>query len=133
MEAESWIRIGGVYHLGCAILHFFFPKLLRWEEDLASVSPLNRAVIWILSKLLMYAYAALGLGSIWFASELAKGRAGRFVLVSVSGFWLLRAAFQIKFFDDFTEYLGSRLYNLLMLLLWLLGAVLYAAPLLWTS
>jgi hypothetical protein len=130
MEAESWIRIGGVYHLGCAILHFFFPKLLRWEEDLASVSPLNRAVVWILSKLLMYAYAALGLGSIYFASELAEGRAGRFVLVSVSGFWLLRAAFQVKFLAVFDEYLGSRVYNLLMLLLWLLGAGLYAAPLL---
>ncbi len=131
MEAESWIRIGGVYHLGCAVLHVFFPKLLRWEEDLASVSPHNRAVIWILSKLLMYAYAALGLASIAFASELVDGSAGRFVLVSVSGFWLLRAAFQVKFFDDFTEYLGSRLVNLLMLLLWLLGAGLYAAPLLW--
>jgi hypothetical protein len=129
LEAKSLVQLGGAYHLGCAILHVFFPKLLNWKEDLASVSPHNRAVVWILSKLLMYAYAAVGLGSIYFASEISSSRPGRYFLVLVSGFWLFRAAFQVKFFKEFGEYLGSTTYNLLMLLLWLLGAGLYAAPL----
>jgi hypothetical protein len=130
MEPEHLIRIGGIYHFGCAVLHGFFPKALHWEEDLAAVSQINRIVYWILSKLLMYAYAAVGFGSIWFASEISNGRGGHYVLVSISGFWLVRAFFQVRFFREFDEFLGSRAYNVAILSVWLLGAGLYAAPLL---
>ena len=125
---EYSIVAGGVYHLGCALLHAFFPRALGWNEDLASVSPMNRAVYWILSKLLMYAYALLGLGSILFASDILQSSGGRFLLLSISGFWLLRAGFQLRFFAVFDDFSG-RAGNMALLSAWLLGAALHSVPL----
>ncbi len=128
MAGENLIVIGGIYHLACTLLHVAFPRALNWSEDLASVSPMNRAVYWILSKLLMYAYALLGVGSIVFASDILHSSGGHFLLLSVSGFWLLRAAFQLHFFSVFDDFSG-RAGNLALFSIWLLGSALYAVPL----
>lgn len=59
MIAEYLLKAGGIFHAGMVLLHLMFPKILNWKTELELVSPINKAVYLILSKLLMYAYAVV--------------------------------------------------------------------------
>ena len=82
---ELFLRIIAVAQIGLAVLSFFLPRILKWEGDIARMSPLVRDVFvihsWFISLTLL----------IWgvITSELA-----RWVCGAIAVFWGIRCVLQ---------------------------------------
>jgi hypothetical protein len=104
----------GIYHLGFALFHLGFWKLLRWKEELARLGHVNRDVMQILNICLAYLFFAFAAIAFVFPEVM-----GPQWLVVLAGFWLVRAVLQLVFFRR----LGARL-NAALVALFALGAIL---------
>ncbi len=98
MTTEILIYIGGVYLLVWALTHFYFPKLLDWENALAKLDDFNRILMLIFSKLLLVFYLVTALICFIFAGELPDTDIGLAVLIFLSLYWLVRALLQVQYF-----------------------------------
>ncbi len=97
MKAETLVVIGGVYHLLIAVGHVFLPRVLRWKEDLSSLTSLNRAVVQILNISLTLAFLVFSYLSLFHARELVGTLLGCRLLLLLGLFWYLRAVQQVLF------------------------------------
>lgn len=88
------LRIGGVFHLACAVTHIFFPGIFSWDKRLAPLTGEEGRVIlsnlnvmnWCLFLFwMMVAYLPLRHGG-----DMMKTAIGRTVLVSIVLFWMIR-------------------------------------------
>jgi hypothetical protein len=95
-----WLWAAGVVQLVIITVNFVLPKKLRCRENLASVSPMIRAVFvvhWLYIVLVLGIFTSL---SFWFAPELAgASRLGRYLSAAIAVFWLLRVPIQLFFYD----------------------------------
>lgn len=124
METETLVLAGGVYNFVLAIGHLFLGKLLRWREQLALVTSLNRAVVQILNYSLTFAFLVFA-DLCWFhADEIVSTELGHRLLLLLSLFWYLRALQQIVF-------LGVRkAYSIVLTLVFVAGGTIFALALL---
>ncbi len=99
MNSETVIIIGGIYSLGFAVFHLMFWRLFRWNEDLASLSRINRAIMKVMNLCLTFVFLAFAYISLFHETELLTTSLGRTLLVLISAFWTLRAIEQIIFFS----------------------------------
>lgn len=123
MNAETLIVSGGLYNLALAVFHLLFWKLFNWKQDLASLTPLNRAVVQILNLCLTFVFLVFAYISFFHANELLRSRLGRSLLALVAIFWFLRAIEQVIFFGL------RRKASIAFLMLFLIGTGLYFIPL----
>ncbi|MDH3670553.1 MAG: hypothetical protein OES46_05245 [Gammaproteobacteria bacterium] len=123
MNAETLILIGGLYNLALAVFHLLFWKLFNWKQDLASLTPLNRAVVQILNLCLTFVFLVFAYISFFHANELLHSKLGRSLLALMAIFWFLRAIEQIIFFGL------RRKASIAFLILFLIGTGLYSIPL----
>ena len=98
MTSEILIYIGGAYQLLWAFTHFYFPKLLNWENALATLDDFNRILMLIFSKLLLVFYLVTALICFIFGGELPDTDIGLAVLIFLSVYWLVRALLQVQYF-----------------------------------
>ncbi|MBN2118677.1 MAG: hypothetical protein JW730_19040 [Anaerolineales bacterium] len=98
LDPNILVRVGGIYNLGFAVFHLFFWKLFRWEEDLASLTHINRAVMQILNLCLTFVFLLFGYLSLFHTQELLAGGLGKAILIGVAIFWFLRMIEQVIFF-----------------------------------
>jgi UDP-N-acetylmuramyl pentapeptide phosphotransferase/UDP-N-acetylglucosamine-1-phosphate transferase len=103
MNATWMIRAiwgAGLVHLGIIAANVPLPGRLRVRERLAGVPKFVRQIFyvhWIYIVLVLGLFAALSFG---FAEDLAGASAlGRFLSGFMAGFWLLRVALQIFYYD----------------------------------
>ena len=122
MNADIWILTGGLYCLGFVIFHLTFWKLFKWQEDLASLSFINRAVMQVLNLCLTFAFFIFGYISLFHTQELQTTSLGRSLLLLISIFWLLRAIQQILFFG-----LKNKV-SLIFFMVFFAGFVIYLFP-----
>jgi len=94
MSDELFLKIGGVYHLLCALLHIFFPRLLRWENNLKGLSAGRKTIIrqslHIMNLCLLLFWLILAYIPFFYASELLETHLGMGVLTSIVLFWAVR-------------------------------------------
>ena len=98
MNSELWIITGGIFCVGFVIFHLTFWKLFKWQEDLASLTFFNRAVMQVLNLSLTFAFFIFGYISLFHTRELLTTSLGTSLLLLISIFWFLRAIQQILFF-----------------------------------
>lgn len=123
MNAETLIVIGGLYNLALAVFHLLFWKLFNWKQDLATLTPLNRAIVQILNLCLTFVLLVFAYISFLHASELLHSKLGRSLLALIAIFWFLRTIEQIIFF-------GLRCKaSIAFLILFLIGTALYSIAL----
>lgn len=91
--------IGGAWHVAIAIFHLLFPRLLRWDEDLAKLTALNRAVTIILNFCLIAAFLTFAYISLVHSAEMVATPLGRSLLACISLFWLFRALLQVVYLN----------------------------------
>ncbi|MDH3528685.1 MAG: hypothetical protein OEQ28_03900 [Acidobacteriota bacterium] len=115
--------MGGFFTLAFFVFHALFWKLFNWNEDLKTLSPLNRGVMQILNLCLMVVFLVFGLLSIFHPDEMLSTALGAGLLSGIAGLWFFRAILQIVFFK-----LKSRI-SIMFFWLFLLGGLLYAVPL----
>ena len=119
---ETLISFGGVYNIALILFHLSFWRIFNWNEELARVSFLNRAVMQVLNISLMFVFAIFAYISLVHTSELMNTPLGNSLLVLMALFWLARSVQQIVFFKL------QHWLSWLFLLLFFSGFLLYAIP-----
>jgi len=119
---EYLIKAGGVYNICFVVFHLLFWCIFNWDDDLRSLSFLNRAIMQVLNLSLTFVFLIFAYISLVYSKELLESSLGHSLLVLMALFWFLRAVQQVVFFR-LTQW-GS----VAFLVIFLVGAVLYGIP-----
>ncbi len=119
---ESLIIVGGIYCMAFAVFHLLFWRIFNWNEDLRSLSFLNRAIMQVLNLCLTMVFILFAYVSFAHTNELLTTPLGNSVLIFISLLWFARAAMQPIFFK--LKHWGSMAF----FLLFLSGGALYGIP-----
>ena len=127
MDAESLVRLAGLHSLAFAAFHLAFWRLFDWKHELRKVALPTRAVTQILNLRLIYVFLGAGAACFCFTDDLLQTPLGRAMLGFMVVFWLGRTIEQWVFLriDDMRIHALTTLF--------VLGAILFAAPLLLTA
>lgn len=100
MSLELHLRAAGALLLLLAAVHPLMPKELRWKEDLAKLTPVNRQVFLVHVGFIVLLLILIGSLALVYAEELAApGRLSRAVLGGLALFWGLRLLTQLFVYD----------------------------------
>jgi len=114
---------GGVLHAGWALFHMFFPRLFRWDKNLADMDPINRAIYQVLNLCLVFYFAAAAYLSLALTHDMLSSKLGHKLIAVMAAFWLLRLGLQFRFFK------AVHPLSLLLIVLFALTAGTYLYPL----
>ena len=95
---ETLIQIGGGYNLALVLFHVLFWRIFNWNEDLKSLTFLNRAIMQVLNISLTLVFIIFAYISFAHTNELLNTKLGVSVIALISIFWFARAFQQIVFF-----------------------------------
>jgi hypothetical protein len=90
MYAEWAIRVAGGFNLLWATLHVFFPRILRWDHQLRTLSSMNRGGIRILNHCLTWFWLMLAYVYLFHTTAVATTALGSDILIGVCIFWAAR-------------------------------------------
>ena len=124
MDDQQLLFAGGVFTAGFAVFHLAFWKLFHWRSQLVRLNRVNRAIMQVLNLSLTFVFALVAWLSIYYAGELTTTPLGRALTAGIALMWGLRAIEQLVFFQT------SRPASIAFFMLFVLGAGLYAIPLL---
>jgi hypothetical protein len=97
-RVELLIWVAGLLQLGIAAANLLLPRILRYRENLARMSPMVREIFLVHSGYIVLVLIAFGAMSLAFAPDLAGGsRLGRFLSAFLALFWLLRIPVQLGY------------------------------------
>jgi len=95
---EFLIWVAGLLQLGIAAANLLLPRILRYRENLARMSPMVREIFLVHSGYIVLVLIAFGTMSLVFAPDLAGGsRLGRFLSAFLALFWWLRIPVQLAY------------------------------------
>ena len=84
------LKIIGALLILLALLHFFFPKRFKWEQELSSLSLINRQLMYIHSFFIAFVIFLMGLLCLTSANELLNTSLGKRILLGLAIFWTVR-------------------------------------------
>ena len=122
MVSTGLLKAGGVFHILFAVFHLFWPKLFSWTDNLKPLDDINKALLPIMSGLFIYIYSAVAIVSIFYGDILLENKTGRFFLLSIAGFWLVRTVMQFRYFNI------KEKEAFIFLLFFIAGTALYSIP-----
>ena len=98
---ELFLRIIAVAQIALAVLSFFLPRILKWQADIARMSPLVRDVFVIHSWFISLTLLIWGALTWRFASEMAHAPTdlSRWLCGAVAVFWGIRCVLQWLHYD----------------------------------
>ena len=120
----TMIFLCGLYAAGMAVFHTQFPRLFDWKHELPKLNAANRAILPIANMRLIYFFALVAVLCFVFPHDLANTRFGKFFMLGMSIFWLSR------FVEQFIYIRIQHPMVQLLNYLFLIGALLFAAPVL---
>lgn len=91
---EIHIRIIGVLLLPLALAHLIFPKYFRWNEELKSLSLINRQMMMVHTFFIALGVFLIGLLCLTSSNELVNTNLGKRILLGLGLFWSLRLFIQ---------------------------------------
>ena len=119
--ASLLVIVGGVYNLLFGLFHISFWKLFNWRDELARMSPINRAVIQMLNIAVIVFLLMIAFVSMVYSHELVTTNLGRTLLLGTSIFWMARLV------GEFTLKDGTQA-NPKLVTAFLVGILLYVLP-----
>jgi len=119
---ETLIKAGGFYNIILVLFHLFFWRIFNWEQDLRSVSSLNRSIMPVVNLSLTFVFVIFAYISLVHSTELLTSPLGNSLLILIALFWLIRSLLQVIFFK-LDHWLSSA-----FLCYFLAGAALYGIP-----
>lgn len=91
MNTETLLRLAALAHAGSFTAGALMPHATGLWREVAKLSPFARGLFRTYYLFIGFCLAAFGLGTWWFAAELATGApAARAFCGFLAGFWLLR-------------------------------------------
>lgn len=91
---ELHLKIIGWLFVALALVHVVFPRYFNWKEELASLSLINRQLMYVHSFFIAFVVLLMGILCITSSHELATTKLGRTVSLGLSIFWGVRLLFQ---------------------------------------
>jgi hypothetical protein len=94
MANDILIKIGGIFHLICALSHLFFPKVFKWEDNLRELSKIKqkkiKQMLYISNTSTMMFWLILSYIPFFFSNELITTQLGKSILTGIVFFWIIR-------------------------------------------
>lgn len=91
---EMHFKIGGALLMALASLHLFFPKYFNWEQELKSLSLINRQMMTIHTFFVALTVLLMGLLCLTSSSELIGTHLGKKISLGLGVFWTIRLLVQ---------------------------------------
>lgn len=88
------LQIIGILLIGLALVHLVFPKYFKWEEELSTLSLINRQMMTIHTFFIALFVMLTGLLCITSASELLGTTLGKKISLGLAIFWTIRLIIQ---------------------------------------
>ena len=88
------VHILGVVFVVLAVIHVIFPRFFRWKEEFATVSLINRQMMYVHAAFIAVVVLGIGLLCLMKADELIDTPLGRYLCLLLSIFWTLRLLVQ---------------------------------------
>ncbi len=124
---EIQVKLIGVSLILLALVHFIFPKYFDWKKDLASLSLINREMMWIHTFFIALAVLLIGLLCISSVDQLLYTILGKRISLGIGVFWTCRLI--IQFFGYSKELWQGKIFetlvHILFSLLWLYLSVFF--------
>lgn len=124
MNDHTMLFLCGIYCTGFAVFHLRFSQLFHWKEELEKISAINKGIVHILNRRLIYMFIFVAAACFIFPEEISTTAFGHFFLIGMSLFWLGRAVEQIIYIKS------QHPLAQLLTYLFIIGAILFAIPVL---
>lgn len=112
---EIHFKIIGVLLMVLALVHFIFPKYFNWEEELKSLSLINKQMMTVHTFFIAVTVFMMGLLCVTSTAELIETKLGKTICLGFGIFWLLRLF--IQFFVYSTQlWKGKKLETIIHIL-----------------
>ncbi len=100
----EWVSLAlwlaGAGHFVVLIASFQVPTRLRWKEDLAKLTSLNRKLMWVYGGFTVYTILSFGVLTLLLHEEILRGeRAGLALAAFIGFYWLLRVLVDFTYYD----------------------------------
>lgn len=119
---ESLIKLGGIYNIILVVFHLSFWQIFNWEDDLRSLSVLNKSTMQVVNLSLTIVFVIFAYISLVHTSELLSTPLGKSLLVSMALLWFARSTMQVIF------YKLKHWSSVAFLIYFLAGGLLYGIP-----
>jgi len=98
MSEALWLA--GMGHFVILIASFQVPSKLGWKEDLATLRPFNRKLLWVQGSFTVLTIIAFGTLTLLLHQELLRGdRAGRALAAFIAVYWTVRIGVDAFYFS----------------------------------
>lgn len=77
-----------------SMIHVVFPRYFKWKEELASLSLINRQLMYVHTFFVALTVLLMGLGCLFMAEGLVSNPIGRSFSAGLAVFWGIRLLFQ---------------------------------------
>jgi hypothetical protein len=121
------LEIAGGLLVLLALLHIGFPRYFRWGEELASMSLINREMMYIHAFFLALVVLLIGILCLLAADDLVHTPLGRKIDLGLALFWMIRLLVQFFGYSS-AHWRGKRfetLVHVLFSLLWIYLTVIF--------
>ena len=126
---EIHFKIIGALLIVLALVHIAFPKYFNWDEELKSLSLINRQLMTVHTFFIALTVFLMGLLCLTSSNELVETSFGKKISLGLGIFWAFRLF--IQFFGYSTElWKGKRfetLIHIIFSLLWIYLSVMFLA------
>lgn len=119
---ELLIKAGGIYNIALLSFHLLFWRIFNWEDELRTLSFVNRAIMQVVNLSLTFVFFAFACISMLHTDELLSTPLGNTLLVLIALFWMARAVMQVLFFKL------KHPVSVAFLVFFIVGAMLYGLP-----
>jgi alginate O-acetyltransferase complex protein AlgI len=130
------LRLAGAGHFVILIASFQVPYRLHWKEDLQSLMPFNRKLLWVQSGFTVLTIMAFGTLTLALHSEMLRGdRAAMGLAGFIGTYWTARIAVDAFYFShrDWPQGRGFVVGHILLTSLFSLLAACYLGLFIWYS
>jgi hypothetical protein len=87
-------KIIGVLLIALACIHLIFPKYFKWNEELKSLSIINRQMMIVHTFFIALVVFLMGLLCLTFSTELIETKLGKAISLGFGIFWAIRLYIQ---------------------------------------
>jgi hypothetical protein len=101
---DAWLSLAlwlaGAGHFCVLIASFQVPYQLRWKTELATLSGLNRKMMWVYGGFTLYTIISFGLMTLLLHAEMLHGdRAAIVLALFIATYWLLRIIVDFAYYS----------------------------------
>ena len=125
---ELHLKIIGILLILLAMIHIVFPKYFNWQEELRSLSIINRQLMYVHAFFIALVVFLMGLLCLTSAPELYHTPLGKKLCLGLAIFWAIRLYVQFFGYSSIT-WIGKRretIIHIVLSLLWIYLTVVFA-------